>query len=107
MDLQNKIKFLLIILIIDTTNYAFAQGGWTVCNSPSATQRIDDLFMVNMQTGYAVSGNVVLKTIDEGNNWFPLTYDKDLYCRSVEFINAQKGFVGGFPMPVPIGKSAN
>lgn len=54
--------------------------------------------MVDTQTGYAVSGDgKIVKTTDGGNNWITLLQDNRVYCRSVEFINTQKGFVGGFP----------
>jgi photosystem II stability/assembly factor-like uncharacterized protein len=54
--------------------------------------------MVNAQIGYAVCGDSkIAKTIDGGDNWTQLNQvGNGLYCRSVEFINAQKGFVGGF-----------
>lgn len=81
-----------------------AQHGWTVCNAPAFTNRIDDIFMTDAQTGYAVSGDgLIVKTTDAGTNWLLLDQDDSIYCRSVEFTTTQKGFVGGFPTyAVPI-----
>jgi photosystem II stability/assembly factor-like uncharacterized protein len=76
-----------------------AQTGWHVCNAPAFANRIDDLFMVNTQTGYAVGGDgKIVKTTDGGENWSLLLQNNSVYCRSVEFINTQKGFVGSFPL---------
>jgi photosystem II stability/assembly factor-like uncharacterized protein len=81
-------------LIISVT--AYAQTGWKLCNGPAFVNRIDDLFMLNTQTGYAVSGDgKIVKTTDGGENWI-LMKQANIYCRSVEFINTEKGFVGGF-----------
>ena len=69
-----------------------------LCNTPAFNNRVDDIFMVNTQVGYAVSGNgTIVKTIDSGEHWFLLNQDDSIYCRSVEFVDSLKGFVGGFP----------
>jgi photosystem II stability/assembly factor-like uncharacterized protein len=92
-----KIKVLVTFLLLAGLS-SVAQNGWTVCNAPASSSRIDDLFMVNTRIGYAVVGNgSILKTTDEGENWTSLLQDNSVYCRSVEFINTQKGFVGAFP----------
>jgi photosystem II stability/assembly factor-like uncharacterized protein len=86
---------LIILLIIPAA--AFAQPGWKLCSSPAFGNRVDDLFMLNTKTGYAVSGDgKIVKTTNGGNNWI-LMKQSNIYCRSVEFINTEKGFVGGFP----------
>jgi photosystem II stability/assembly factor-like uncharacterized protein len=77
----------------------FSQNlSWKICNSPAFSNRVDDVFMVDAQIGYAACGDSkVVKTIDGGDNWTLLNQvGNGLYCRSVEFINSQKGFVGGF-----------
>lgn len=90
-----------VLLIISVT--AYTQKGWKVCNSPTFTNRVDDLFMLNTQTGYAVCGDgKIVKTTDGGNNWL-LMKQSNIYNRSVEFINTEKGFVGAFSFnPNPI-----
>ncbi|MFZ1264050.1 MAG: hypothetical protein WAT34_11140, partial [Chitinophagaceae bacterium] len=78
---------------------SFAQLGWKICNAPLFGSRVDDIYMVNTQTGYAVCGDgKIVKTINGGENWTTLLQASGIYHRSVEFINAQKGFVGGFPV---------
>jgi len=76
-----------------------AQNGWKPTNGPVYGSRIDDIFMLNPQTGYAVCGDgKIVKTVDGGENWNQLLQNSSVYCRSVEFINTQKGFVGAFPV---------
>ncbi|HLG35595.1 MAG TPA: T9SS type A sorting domain-containing protein [Bacteroidia bacterium] len=96
-----KTKLILTATLVFISLHAFAQGGWTVCNLPPITGgRVDDIFMLDTQTGYAVCGLYILKTTDGGNNWFTVNSDT-AQCRSVEFINAQKGFVGAFNATPP------
>ena len=90
------LKLFACILCISTID-AIAIGGWRQCNTPVISSRVDDIFMVDTQIGYAVAGNgAIVKTIDGGDNWNLINLDTAIYCRSVEFINTQKGFVGGF-----------
>ena len=90
-------KLILFICLVAGIS-SFGQGSWTVCNAPAFNNRIDDVYMVNEQTGYAVSGDgKIVKTVDGGENWTLMLQTPLVYCRSVEFINEQKGFVGGFP----------
>src|ERR1051325_3702611 len=94
-----KTKLFLTAVFVFISLNIFAQGGWTLCNAPVFGNRVDDIFMVDTQIGYAVSGDGrIVKTTDGGNNWITLNQDTNIYCRSVEFINTQKGFVGGFPL---------
>ncbi|HUR67255.1 MAG TPA: YCF48-related protein [Chitinophagaceae bacterium] len=89
--------FLGCFLLLSFTG--FAQSGWKICNSPAFNSRVDDLFMLDTHTGYAVCGDgKIVKTTDGGENWSLLQQNSGIYYRSVEFINTQKGFVGGFPV---------
>jgi len=93
-------KLITAFLILISLN-SFAQSGWTTCNTTVFSNRVGDIFMVNTQTGYAVSGNgSIVKTTDGGSNWATINVDTSIYCRSVEFINTQKGFVGAFPQSI-------
>ncbi len=90
-----KTKLFLTAVFIFISLNIFAQGGWTLCNTPAFGNRVDDIFMVDTQTGYAVSGDgQIVKTTNGGDNWIMVRNDS-VYHRSVEFINTQKGFVGG------------
>ncbi|MBK5284533.1 MAG: hypothetical protein JJE25_03960, partial [Bacteroidia bacterium] len=92
-----KTKLLITAALVFIYLHSFAQGGWTLPNQPNWGNRVDDIFMVNTQIGYAVAGDgKIAKTTDGGDNWITINQDS-IYCRSVEFINTQKGFVGGFP----------
>ncbi len=93
---------LFALLLISFTSYA--QPGWKLCNAPAFGTRVDDIFMLNTKTGYAACGDgKIVKTTDGGNNWVLVQTTTNLYNRSVEFINTQKGFVGGFPLSGNIG----
>ena len=71
---------------------------WRVCASPTFENRVDDIFMVNGWVGYAVCGDGrIVKSINGGDNWYQIARDTAVYCRSVEFVSPEKGFVGGFP----------
>lgn len=93
---------LLAIGLLFASYAALGQNGWTVCNAPAFNGRIDDLVMVNGQTGYAVGsaggGGQIVKTTDGGNNWTFLNLEPNVHHRSVEFFDAEKGFVGGFTL---------
>ena len=98
-------KIILAGLLLFSIN-SFAQNGWSLCNTPGFGNRVDDVFMVDNQTGYAVSGDgTVVKTTDGGSHWFTINVNPWIYCRSVEFINAQKGFVGGFSMSASVNSN--
>ena len=87
----------LILLLLIASIHSFAQNSWSICTTPNFEGRIDDLFMVDTQTGYAVCGDgKIAKTTDGGYNWVQIQEYSTIYCRSVEFITAQKGFVGSF-----------
>jgi photosystem II stability/assembly factor-like uncharacterized protein len=99
---MKRIFFSLVALCVSAATLS-AQHGWSVCNAPAFTNRIDDVFMVDAQTGYAVSGDgKIVKTTDSGDSWTLISHDDSIYCRSVEFVTPLKGFVGGFPnWPAP------
>jgi len=93
-----KITLLLSCFFISFLS-SFTQTGWKVCNAPIFNSRVDDIFMVNAQTGYAVCGDgKIVKTTDGGENWNLMLQSTGIYNRSVEFVNESKGFVGGFPL---------
>jgi photosystem II stability/assembly factor-like uncharacterized protein len=95
--LNKKLLFTVIFIVVSLCSPA--QNGWTVCTSPKFSSRVDDIFIVNGKTGYAVCGDgQIVKSIDSGNTWATVFQDTNTYFRSVEFINEQKGFAGGFPI---------
>ena len=94
---MNK-RLLFIALFIANSLHPLAQNGWKICTAPVFKSRVDDIFMIHGQTGYAVCGDgQIVKSTDSGNTWRTIFRDTNMYFRSVEFINEQIGFVGGFP----------
>jgi photosystem II stability/assembly factor-like uncharacterized protein len=91
-----KLRF--TILFISVSLGSLAQNGWTVCAGATFSSRVDDIFIINSRTGYAVCGDgQIVKSLDSGNTWTKIFQDTNIYFRSVEFINEQKGFAGAFP----------
>jgi photosystem II stability/assembly factor-like uncharacterized protein len=92
---------ILTVVFIFATLHLFAQGSWSTCNTPTSLGRVNDLFMVDTQTGYAAcSGGKVLKTINGGIDWIAIQTDTVSH-RSIEFINSEKGFVGSLRHSAP------
>jgi photosystem II stability/assembly factor-like uncharacterized protein len=90
-------KLILLPILILLSFSALAQNGWQQCQSPAFVRRVDDIFMVNNELGYAVCGDgQIVRTVNGGNNWVRLTRDSTVYCRSVKFTSASTGFVGAF-----------
>jgi photosystem II stability/assembly factor-like uncharacterized protein len=91
-------KSILLLVSLFWAYPVFAQNAWSVCNAPNFSSRVDDVFMVNTRTGYAVSGDgQIVKTTNGGVVWNMVAMFPGTYLRSVEFVNEQKGFAGGFP----------
>ncbi len=92
-------KTILTFIVLIASIHSFAQNSWTVCNAPAFGTRVNDLFMVDSQTGYAVCGDgKIVKTTDGGFTWDLVLESTDVHYRSARFVNAQKGFVGSFPL---------
>lgn len=98
---MKHLRTLLILLTLRSLlspSLCYSQGSWTLCKAPPFGNRVDDIFMVSAQVGYAVSGDgQIVKTTDGGKNWLLLAQSSTIYYRSVEFVTPLKGFVGGFP----------
>ncbi len=94
--MRNILLFFTLIINLPS----FSQNGWSVCNAPAFQRRVDDIYMVNTQVGYAAGGDgMIVKTTDGGNNWSLIKQESNTYFRSVEFLNEQVGFAGAFPSP--------
>ncbi len=99
-----KLRLLFFLLLFAANSYA--QNTWQIMFAPVFSNRVDDLFMASPDTGYAVSGDgQIVKTVNGGSNWSLLTLNSSVYCRSVEFVNPQIGFVGGFRTNLQIGSN--
>ena len=92
-------ELLLTLHLIFIFQCLSAQGGWTICDAPVFLSRVDDIYLINGKTGYAVCGDgQIVKTTDGGSKWNKIFQDTNTYFRSVEFIDEKKGFAGGFPI---------
>jgi len=101
-----KSYLLTLMLCVFFSNFVNAQGTWNICNSPVFASRVDDVYMVNTQIGYAVCGDgQIVKSVNGGNDWTLLRKDSLVYYRSVEFFNTNIGFIGGFPKPFGSGSA--
>lgn len=96
-------KSILVLLIFTLTLLSLplspcnAQGSWNLCKAPAFGNRVDDIFMVTPQIGYAVAGDGrIVKTTDGGITWIQVLQNSSIYYRSVEFVTPLKGFAGGF-----------
>ncbi len=76
---------------------------WTPTNSPTANFRFEDVYFLNVDTGFAVHYNAVpfggdpgyiLKTIDGGNTWIKVLDSTACRFRDVGFTNTMHGWVG-------------
>jgi photosystem II stability/assembly factor-like uncharacterized protein len=81
------------LFLLSTT--VFAQ--WEPLEIPKTT-RYDDVFFIDATTGWAVGGGArtIYKTTDGGVTW-TLKFQSDIapdYLRSIEFVDAQTGYVG-------------
>jgi photosystem II stability/assembly factor-like uncharacterized protein len=95
--MNKRLLFTAIFIVVSLV--PLAQNGWKVCTAPQFSSRVDDIFIINGKTGYAVCGDgQIVKSIDSGNTWTTIFRDTNTYFRSVEFINEKKGFAGGFPI---------
>lgn len=67
---------------------------WTQLVHP-LVDRCDDLYFLNADTGWAAGGGSgrILRTYDGGDFWW-IVGEFDTYLRSIEFLDAQKGFCG-------------
>lgn len=86
---------IIALLFLFNSSALFAQ--WEPQDIP-LSGRYDDVFFINEQEGWAVGGpqKTIYQTTDGGQTWqlqftSPQSFD---YLRSVEFANAQLGFVG-------------
>ncbi|MBN1560130.1 T9SS type A sorting domain-containing protein [candidate division KSB1 bacterium] len=57
---------------------------------------VGSLHFVDEQLGYGAGGNMVARTTDGGQSWSTQWLDINQSIQSVDFVNAQKGYISGF-----------
>lgn len=104
---MNAIICTLAISFILSTPLLSQTSSWHVLpNAPTAdsgTERFDDEFFINANTGWIVEGipyfapqdtGKVYKTTDGGHNWSLVNHKIPEYLRSTGFFNADTGIIG-------------
>ncbi len=88
-------KTFICILIISLQSLSIF-GQWTTLNSGS-TEKLNTVYFTSDNVGYAggsgVTNATLLKTIDGGTNWFPLTINTIHEIVSIFFTSPDTGFV--------------
>lgn len=85
----------VIILHLAIFYYLTSFAQWS--NQISGTDEdLEAIQMVNNNIGYIVGAKgVILKTIDAGENWTPLTSTTTVHLKDLFFINSETGYVAG------------
>jgi len=94
---MKKVIYFLILFSYLNIPELISDPRWiTLTNFPQISARVDDLFFVNLYTGWAVAGQgQVYKTTDGGMNWqqeFQPVGNSWLRC--VGFVDSLTGFIG-------------
>lgn len=91
----------LIILLYSLHISISAQGTWTATSAPPVSDRFDDIYFLNPDTGFAVSLDYdagqhgqILRTTNGGATWSPTNARTTSEYRDIAFLNNQYGFVG-------------
>lgn len=71
-----------------------AQEGWINLTPNLNDVRIDDIYFINPDTGWAAGSTIIRKTTDGGETWQTQLNTQNQYLRSIEFLNADYGFCG-------------
>ncbi|HWA06014.1 MAG TPA: T9SS type A sorting domain-containing protein [Ignavibacteria bacterium] len=91
----NSKIFLLVtaILLLITDQEVLSQAGWIQQSSPISTDIVSVSF-INGQTGFAVGGNKILKTVNGGSSWFLFdsAFVSDTYVK-IKFLDQYRGFI--------------
>jgi len=93
-------KYSLFILLIIITFNISAANNWEIV-SVSETNVIYDVFFINRNIGWFVSGfnTTVYKTTDNGNSWNMIYSSVSESRQCIQFLNEDKGYTGGFEYP--------
>src|SRR4030095_11798401 len=84
----------LTLLLLLIANYCYSQSGWFWQNPLPTNSNLNDVCFINSNTAYAVGWHgVIIKTTDGGASWTQLRINSDLKLYSIQFINANTGFI--------------
>ena len=88
---MNKLITFLILIILTTGNI-FPQTGWQRYYPTPVTQQINNSYFANENSGWIISGNLLLRTTNGGANW-DKKYTDSSYFGSMYFLNINTGWL--------------
>ena len=92
--MKTLILVLSLLYLFFFTGNINSQSQWTSQNS-NTLENINDVNFPSVNTGYAVANNgLILKTINQGTNWFNLPFPNTTNNMSVFFTSIYTGYVG-------------
>jgi len=83
----------LSVLLLLFPAILFTQSGWVLQHS-GTNVTLNDVFMINENTGYAAGNTgVILRTTNSGNNWSNIFGQTNYDALSVNFLNLNTGWI--------------
>jgi photosystem II stability/assembly factor-like uncharacterized protein len=87
-------KKIVVFFFLLISSFTYPQSGWF--QQTSGTNRnLNDIYLLNSNTGWIVGDSIILKTTNGGNNWFTQSVPISSTLLSVFFINENTGFITG------------
>ncbi len=89
-------KKTIIIIFFLTLLQKTSNAQWVAQLSSDAGNALFSVTFTNADTGYAIGGNTILKTINGGNNWTKKTFGNQYSFLASYFIDNNTGYAVGF-----------
>ena len=95
-------KYLLLAILLAVSLSSSAQGTWSPTTAPYVTDRYDDIYFINADTGWAAclddgtynQQGKILKTTDGGLIWDSTNAPNTSEYRDISFLDSRTGFTG-------------
>jgi photosystem II stability/assembly factor-like uncharacterized protein len=81
--------------VIKSTNAGISWQNLSHSIFTTLNKYLNSIFFTNPNTGYIAGDSVVLKTINNGNNWIIISPDGNYQYKSIYFLDTNIGFVSG------------
>ncbi|MFN8398288.1 MAG: T9SS type A sorting domain-containing protein [Bacteroidia bacterium] len=105
------VRFLALCLLAGSGSFAVAQYYWHALPNAPISWRLDDMYWLNPQEGWAINPYYsyltpkqyarVLHTTDAGQTWDMLLDSSEIFIRSVGFADSQTGWFGNLGESTP------
>ncbi|RPI15331.1 MAG: T9SS C-terminal target domain-containing protein [Ignavibacteriae bacterium] len=87
-------SLLLFLLIFSSKENLYSQFGWYWSYPNPVGSHLEDVFFINVNTGYAVGWNgSIIKTTNGGINWIQTEIGTNFFCNSVYFTSLDTGYI--------------